>query len=196
MLRRTPTFSPAQRELYQAKLGMNLFLAGLVFVFFSGLLVYAVVRMASVGAAEVTLQIPPVLLVSTLALVGVSLGLHRSVQRVSQERISSFLNWLTIAFISGVIFFVCQTVGMLQLLQEHFAQSDGNNRVFGIAFFLAALHAIHVVAGFVIMGWVIFRALRGSYDHERHWPVDICATYWHFLDVVWVVMLVTFLIIR
>ena len=95
MLRRTPTFSPAQRELYQAKLGMNLFLAGLVFVFFSGLLVYAVVRMASVGAAEVTLQIPPVLLASTLALVGVSLGLHRSVQRVSQERISSFLNWLT-----------------------------------------------------------------------------------------------------
>ena len=95
MLRRTPTFSPAQRELYQAKLGMTLFLAGLGFVFFSGLLVYAVVRMASVGAAEVTLQIPPVLLVSTLALVGVSLGLHRSVQRVSQERISSFLNWLT-----------------------------------------------------------------------------------------------------
>ncbi len=46
------------------------------------------------------------------------------------------------------------------------------------------------------MGWVIFRALRGSYDHERHWPVDICATYWHFLDVVWVVMLVTFLVIR
>lgn len=196
MLRRTAGFSPAQRELYQAKLGMYLFLAGLVFVFFSGILVYAVVRTASLGPAGPPLQLPPVFLASTLALFGVSWGLHCAVQRVHQERIQSFLNQLTIALVCGVIFFVCQSVGMLQLLQAHFADPGGSNRVFGIAFVLAALHALHVLAGFGIMGWVIFRALRGGYDHERHWPVDICATYWHFLDAVWVIMLVAFLVIR
>ena len=196
MLRKTFGFTPAQRELYQAKLGMYLFLAGLVFVFFSGLLVYAVVRTAAVGPAGLPLVIPSEFLVSTFALVGVSLALHFAVQSVHQERIVAFHNWLMLALLAGVAFFVCQFVGMLYLLQQHFSEPNGSTRVFGIAFVLAALHAIHVIAGFVILGWVIFRSLQGRYDHERHWPVDICATYWHFLDAVWLVMLITFFVIR
>lgn len=196
MLRRTVAFTPARRELYQAKLGMYLFLAGVVFVFFSGLLVYAVVRTAAVGPAGVPLSIPTEFLLSTFALVGVSLFLHLAVHYVHVERINAFHNSLLIGLICGVIFFVCQVTGMLFLLQQHFSATDGSTRVFGIAFVLATLHAIHVIAGFVILGWIVWRALRGAYDHERHWPVDICATYWHFLDAVWIVMLVTFLIVR
>jgi cytochrome c oxidase subunit 3 len=46
----------------------------------------------------------------------------------------------------------------------------------------------------VFLGYVMVNAQRQRYDHERHWAVNHCAGYWHFLDVVWVVMLVTFVV--
>jgi len=48
----------------------------------------------------------------------------------------------------------------------------------------------------VFLGYVTRQAFRGKYDHERHWAVDHCASYWHFLDVVWACMLITFVIAR
>ena len=57
---------------------------------------------------------------------------------------------------------------------------------------LAILHALHVLGGIFALGIVSVRTAMGQYDHERHWPVDFAAHYWHFLDLVWIVMLTTF----
>jgi cytochrome c oxidase subunit 3 len=61
---------------------------------------------------------------------------------------------------------------------------------------LAFLHALHVIGGIGFLGFVIAQASQQRYDHERHWTVDNCASYWHFLDAVWIVMLATFFIAR
>ena len=64
--------------------------------------------------------------------------------------------------------------------------------VVGMVVVLAILHALHVLGGIVALGIVTVRSAAGRYDHERHWPVDFAAQYWHFLDLVWISMLVTF----
>ena len=87
-----------------------------------------------------------------------------------------------------------QTIGMQDLLVHHFAQADGSTKVYGMSFTLALIHALHVVGGVVFLGFIIFQSMRDRYDHERHWAVDHCAGYWHFLDAVWVTMLALFLI--
>jgi cytochrome c oxidase subunit 3 len=61
---------------------------------------------------------------------------------------------------------------------------------------MAFLHALHVIGGMGFLGFVMVQAARQRYDHERHWTVDNCASYWHFLDAVWIIMLVTFFIAR
>jgi len=195
MLRRSLTLVPAQRQLYQAKLGMYLFLSGLVLIFFTALLGYAVVRSVASGPT-VRLQIPADFFVATLSLVGVSIGMHGAVRAVRRERNSSFRRWLVVAVVSSIVFFIFQLTGLSTLLIQHRATSPGEIRVFGFAFFLAALHATHVLGGFGLLGWIAVQGWRGVYDHERHWPVDICATYWHFLDGVWLVMLATFWVVR
>jgi heme/copper-type cytochrome/quinol oxidase subunit 3 len=83
---------------------------------------------------------------------------------------------------------------MYDLLTHHFSQSDGSTKVYGMSFTLSFIHALHVIGGMVFLGFVIFQAYREKYDHERHFAVDHCASYWHFLDVVWACMLITFLI--
>ena len=57
---------------------------------------------------------------------------------------------------------------------------------------LAFLHALHVAGGIIALGVVAVRASHGRYDHERHFAVDFTANYWHFLDIVWLVMLASF----
>lgn len=186
---------PAQRKLYQAKLGMYLFLAGLVLIFFTALLGYSVVRrVASVPGVE--LQLPLVFLPGLFGLVAVSGGLHQSVVAIRRQRIPRFAWGLVLAWVGALVFFASQIFGMESLLQAHWESNSKEIRVFGFAFFLAALHAAHVIGGFGLLIWISVQAIRKSYDHEHHWPVDICATYWHFLDVIWVVMLATFWIVR
>ncbi|MCA9105130.1 MAG: cytochrome c oxidase subunit 3 [Pirellulaceae bacterium] len=195
MLRQSLTMLPAQRKLYQAKLGMYLFLAGLVLIFFTALLGYSVVRrIASVPGAELTL--PSAFLPGLAGLVAISGGLHWAVHAVHRERVNDFRLGLAAAWLGALVFFTSQVYGMEALLEEHWRSSEREIRVFGFAFFLAALHAAHVVGGLGLLIWVTVQAIRGCYDHEYHWPVDICGTYWHFLDVIWIVMLATFWIVR
>jgi cytochrome c oxidase subunit 3 len=51
---------------------------------------------------------------------------------------------------------------------------------------MTGFHAFHVLTG-VIFLFVIYRNGRnGHYSAERHWAVEACAVYWHFVDVVWI----------
>jgi cytochrome c oxidase subunit 3 len=69
-------------------------------------------------------------------------------------------------------------------------------KIYGMSFTLSFIHALHVFGGMIFLGFVIKNAYLERYDHERHWTVDNCASYWHFLDVVWACMLITFVISR
>lgn len=66
-------------------------------------------------------------------------------------------------------------------------------RLQGLFFVLILLHALHFVAGMIALTIVTRRGLAGRYDHEYHAGVKLCARYWRFLDVVWIVLFGTFL---
>ena len=55
-------------------------------------------------------------------------------------------------------------------------------------YFLTGLHAAHVIGGMVALAIVTANAFRGRYTATRAAGVGHCAAYWHFLDVVWLVM--------
>jgi len=63
----------------------------------------------------------------------------------------------------------------------------------GLFFVLILLHACHFLAGMVALTVVTRRGLAGRYDHEYHAGVKLCARYWRFLDVVWIILFGTFL---
>ncbi len=85
---------------------------------------------------------------------------------------------------------------MSELVIHHFRQDDGSTKVYGMSFTLAFIHALHVFGGILFLGFVIYQAFRDRYDHERHFAVDHCAGYWHFLDAVWLSMLLVFVIAK
>ena len=51
---------------------------------------------------------------------------------------------------------------------------------------MTGLHALHVFSGVVIILLIWNLGRNGHFSAERHWGVEACAIYWHFVDVVWV----------
>ena len=102
--------------------------------------------------------------------------------------------WLMISLVAAIAFVLIQMFGLSDLLGQHFSQPDGSMKVYGMSFTLSLIHALHVLGGMVFLGFIIYQAFKNRYDHERHWAVDHCASYWHFLDVVWACMLITFIV--
>jgi cytochrome c oxidase subunit 3 len=51
---------------------------------------------------------------------------------------------------------------------------------------MTALHALHVVAGLVILGWLARRVYRRRITRERHVALELGGLYWHLVDIVWI----------
>ena len=208
MLKTSINLIPARRQLYQAKLVFYLFMASLAMFFIASMITYLIIRqqaftghpdalpgtaMSGGPTKYVSLVLPTSFWVSTIALLLVSYFLQRSVWAVRKQRLSMMRMWLGCSLLGAVIFVAIQSFGMMDLWDQHFSKiDDGSMKVYGMSFALAFIHVIHVLGGMIFLGFVIYQANRNKYDHERHWAVDHCASYWHFLDVVWVCMLLMF----
>jgi len=68
---------------------------------------------------------------------------------------------------------------------------------FSFYFLMTGMHALHVVVGIGVLGWVAVRAARGRFSAAYHTPVEIAGLYWHFVDIVWIFLFpVLYLIAR
>ena len=79
-----------------------------------------------------------------------------------------------------------------QIVEYHrigFNTSDG---AFPSTFFgLTGLHGLHVFVGLTILMIMTIRAFRGHFSPEHHHGVELGGIYWHFVDVMWIVVYVT-----
>jgi len=65
-------------------------------------------------------------------------------------------------------------------------------QTFGSAFFtLTGFHGLHVTIGLIFLIIVLIRALRGDFTAKKHFAVEAGEMYWHFVDLVWIVVFST-----
>ena len=57
---------------------------------------------------------------------------------------------------------------------------------FGIYFVMTGLHGIHVIAGMVMLTWLLIRAVRGDFGTRNYTAVDLGGLYWHLVDLIWI----------
>jgi cytochrome c oxidase subunit III len=69
----------------------------------------------------------------------------------------------------------------------HVVEEPGKVHIFfGIYFVMTGLHAIHVIAGMVVIFLVLLHAVRGTYKNGYFTPVDLTGLYWHLVDLIWI----------
>jgi cytochrome c oxidase subunit 3 len=64
--------------------------------------------------------------------------------------------------------------------------SPRSNMFFGLYFCMTGLHAVHVIVGMSLLGWVLWKNQKGAFSAEYFTPVDLGALYWHLVDLVWI----------
>ncbi|MCH8871249.1 cytochrome c oxidase subunit 3 [candidate division KSB1 bacterium] len=171
---------------------MWVFLAGDAMSFGALLAGYGAIRAGSVDwpvPAEVlgislTAFMTFLLICSSLTMVK---GLS-AIKRGDQKRLVTFLG-LTI--LGGVIFLGCQAYEWTHLIHEGlgFTSNPYGNYLFGTTFFaITGFHGAHVTAGVIYLTVVVIRGLGGKYSAENCNGVEILGLYWHFVDLVWILV--------
>jgi cytochrome c oxidase subunit III len=188
-----------EKQAHAARFGMWVFL-GTEVLFFSGLFaLYIGYRVEHPGGFDVGVEHntvvygsvnTAVLLVSSYF---VALGVHEL--RLGRNRRSAWLVGLTILL--GFAFLGIKTAEYL----HHFSEGvfpggsgrfflehtdPGLKMFFTLYFCMTGLHALHVMAGMCVLGFLLRKVLRGEVGPTASYPLAIGAVYWHLVDAVWI----------
>ena len=170
-------------------LGMLLFIASEIMLFGSFFTVYFFARVVA-GPA----QWPPppfhlpvfVAGINTAILVTSSFTMHWSLQAIKRGNRAGMQAGLVLTVALGLTFLLTQ---IREYSRVGFSPQDG---AFGSTFYgLTGLHGAHVFVGLSILTFTTIRAFRGHFTPENHRGVEIPGIYWHFVDVMWIVVYTT-----
>jgi len=114
--------------------------------------------------------------------------IHQALIAVRHERQLLLRRYLLITCLLAAGFVIIQTPSLWSLLSQHQRFASQGVALYGLIFFLILVHALHVIGGIVGLAVTTVHAHQHHYDHEHHAGVKNAALYWHFLDVVWLVM--------
>ena len=190
-------FYTAEQQQSSAKLGMWLFLAQEV-LFFGGIFVaYAFVRYMypeTMLAAHAYLDVKLGGL-NTLVLITSSLTMAlavRAAQLGDKKQLRLHLI-LTIAFAFAFLvvkYFEYSHKIHVGLVPARFFSAEGiagsPHIFFGLYFTMTGLHGLHVIAGIVVLFWILRRAGKGEFGPHYYTPVENVGLYWHLVDLIWI----------
>jgi len=169
-------------------LGMFLFIASEVMLFGSFFTAYFFVRVVNHQPWPPSPFHLPVFVagVNTCILVTSSFTMHWALQSIKRGNRSGLQAGLTLTFLLGLTFLLTQ---LLEYSRIGFAPYTD---AFGTIFFcLTGLHGAHVFVGLTLLLAATIRSYRGHYSPEAHLGVEIPGIYWHFVDVMWIVVYTT-----
>ncbi len=186
-----PPAANASSRVDARLLGIYIFIASEVMLFGSFFTAYFFVRV--VVAPETwppePYELPVYLaLLNTGILVTSSFTMHWALQSIKRNYRAGLVAGLTLTFLLGLTFLLIQA---REYTRIGFAPKD---LAFGSTFFgLTGLHGMHVFVGLNLLLYALIRSLRGHYgpNAHDHLGVEIPGIYWHFVDVMWIVVYVT-----
>jgi cytochrome c oxidase subunit III len=173
-------------------LGMFLFIASEVMLFGSFFTAYFFVRVVNGEPWPLPPFHLPVFVagVNTAILVTSSFTMHWALQSIKRGNRTGLQAGLLLTLLMGLTFLLTQ---VREYSRVGFAPHDGS---FGTIFFgLTGLHGAHVFVGLTLLFFATVRAFRGHFSPEHHHGVEIPGIYWHFVDVMWIVVYTTVYII-
>jgi cytochrome c oxidase subunit 3 len=180
---------PANRSsrLDPATLGMFLFIASEAMLFGAFFTAYFFVRVVNPTADSWPpegFELPVFVAgMNTAILVTSSFTMHWAVQSIRRGNRAGLRAGLVATIALGLAFLLTQAIEY-----AHVGFNTGD-RAFGSVFFgLTGLHGGHVFVGLSLLTFSAVRAFRGHFSPEHYHGVEIPGIYWHFVDVMWIVV--------
>ena len=137
------------------------------------------------GIEAPTLAIP---LVMTVLLLGSSVPMHWAETGIRKGKQGRLRAGLLIAFLMAAAFLSLMGVEYAEKLPEVTATTNAYGSLF---YGITGFHGTHVLVGVLMNLWLQVRAYLGHFDETRHGHVQNITLYWHFVDIVWIFILLS-----
>ena len=203
---------PARREIgadvYNEKLGIWIFLGSEVMFFTALIGAYIIVRFGSPEFWALPNQIlnVPVTAINTFLLICSSVTMVKAFASIQDGDQKKLQLYMVATVIIGAAFVGVQAYEYTTLVHEGFLPSGyaagshlaelaargelpASVSVYGSSFYtMTGFHGFHVSMGVVCMVFVTWKAFKGKYTKEDHRGVEVIGLYWHFVDLVWIIL--------
>jgi cytochrome c oxidase subunit 3 len=128
---------------------------------------------------------------STAVILLSSLTMHLGLRAFKERAMPRYRSLIVITLILGVLFGIFQCIGFNQLY-AHNIRLNGNPSA-SFLFIITGIHLLHILGGIIALLIVFFRAFRTQVKIYNATGLEVVATYWHFVDVLWLYLFVFFL---
>lgn len=127
-------------------------------------------------------------LIVTVVLLASSLSMYTAETALENGNRRLFLTMLPVTALLGLIFLAGVMIfewGLFPSIYEGHLTPWGD-KYGAVVFLMTGMHALHVISGvvFILIVWNLGR--KGHFSPSRHWGVESCAIYWHYVDLVWI----------
>jgi cytochrome c oxidase subunit 3 len=132
------------------------------------------------------LDILPLVGPATVLLILSSFTCQLAVWGIRRGDRTAFMRNISATFVIGIAFLIMQATDYVILGSEGMTLSAGT---YGTTYFtLTGFHGAHVFGGVIMLGVLLYRGLAGQFSARHHDAVEAVSLYWHFVDVVWILL--------
>lgn len=185
--------------IHPGSLILFLLLAGITALFLAFGAAYIYVRVTKGG---IPMQVPSLFYFNTIIIIAGSITLEYARQRFETDETRMMLTGLILTLFLSLGFLIMQFVAFWKMLSENIFPSSGNPAAF--LYLITGLHFLHLVAGLPFLSVFTFRAFKKTReqvqellflsDPDQSRKLRLIGFYWHFLAVLWIMLLIFFIL--
>lgn len=164
-----------------------------ILMMFAGLTSAFIVKSNLVGWHDVPML--KIFWVSTTVILVSSLTMQMALRSFRQRDMINYRRLLATTLVLGIAFVVLQALGFSVLWTKYHVTFEGSAGAGQFLYIIFGLHALHVMGGIVTLIVMFIKAFFGKIKLYSPVPVEIAATYWHFVDLLWIYLVLFFVII-
>lgn len=180
-----------RKKIHPHKFTLWIGIAGMLMMFAGFTSAYIIKRNQ---AKWVSFEMPVVFWISTAAIVLSSITLYLAGRSFKQRQMQQYRSFITATLILGVLFIILQVIGFKQLWNAGITLTG--NVSYSFLYVIVLAHALHVAGGVIALMVLFAKALRAKVKSYNSVPVEVVSTYWHFVDALWIYLLIFLIMIR
>ncbi|MGB3149927.1 MAG: cytochrome c oxidase subunit 3 [Maribacter sp.] len=143
------------------------------------------------------IQLPQAFFISTAIIIISSLTYILAKNSVLKGNKGAGTSWLLATLALGIVFIFFQFSGFSEMVaQGYYFTGPTSSIKLSYVFLIAMVHIVHVVAGIISLLVVLYNQYKGKYSANEYLGLSLGATFWHFLDLLWVYLIVFMIFVK
>jgi cytochrome c oxidase subunit 3 len=142
-------------------------------------------------------QLPNSFVISTIVIMISSVSFILAKRALKSHNRKATTIWLLVTFVLGTIFIFNQFNGFQEIINQGYNFTGPTSNVtMSYIYLIAMVHILHVVVGLICLLVVIYNHFKQKYNSENMLGFELAATFWHFIDILWIYLFLFLYFVR